>query len=178
MKKSILLFVIGVTTLAAGIVSCTSDPKCSNPDGFSGTFNGTHKVFIGAADLAALNLVTPIADVLVGSVSGSTVSISSDILPIDLTGTISASNSSIVNLDSLITGVNDTIIIPSTIAPGGFLKIYDLRAGGTGTLDCKTLTTSIKVKAGKTNLTTAIGTFNLSNLAGLNLELRGTFTKP
>ncbi len=82
-----------------------------------------------------------------------------------------------VNLDSLILGAGDTIRIPSGIAPNGTLKIYDLRAGGTGTLDCKTLTTSLKVKAGKTNLG-AIGPFDLSNLATLNLELRGTFTKP
>jgi hypothetical protein len=176
MKKSILLFVIGATTLAAGLVGCKTK-ECENPTGFSGTFNGTHKVFIGAADLAALNLVTPIADVIVGSVSGTTVTIGSDILPIDLTGTISASNSNIVNLDSLILGAGDTIRIPSGIAPNGTLKIYDLRAGGTGTLDCKTLTTSLKVKAGKTNLG-AIGPFDLSNLATLNLELRGTFTKP
>ena len=176
MKKSILLFVIGATTLAAGLVGCKTK-ECENPTGFSGTFNGTHKVFIGAADLAALNLVTPIADVIVGSVSGSNVTIGSDILPIDLTGTISASNSNIVNLDSLILGAGDTIRIPSGIAPNGTLKIYDLRAGGTGTLDCKTLTTSLKVKAGKTNLG-AIGPFDLSNLATLNLELRGTFTKP
>ena len=176
MKKSILLFVIGATTLAAGLVGCKTK-ECENPTGFSGTFNGTHKVFIGAADLAALNLVTPIADVIVGSVSGTSVTIGSDILPIDLTGTISASNSNIVNLDSLILGAGDTIRIPSGIAPNGTLKIYDLRAGGTGTLDCKTLTTSLKVKAGKTNLG-AIGPFYLSNLATLNLELRGTFTKP
>ena len=176
MKKSILLFVIGATTLAAGLVGCKTK-ECENPTGFSGTFHGTHKVFIGTADLAALNLVTPIADVIVGSVSGSNVTIGSDILPIDLTGTISASNSNIVNLDSLILGAGDTIRIPSGIAPNGTLKIYDLRAGGTGTLDCKTLTTSLKVKAGKTNLG-AIGPFDLSNLATLNLELRGTFTKP
>jgi hypothetical protein len=55
MKKSILLFVIGATTLAAGLVGCKTK-ECENPTGFSGTFNGTHKVFIGAADLAALNL--------------------------------------------------------------------------------------------------------------------------
>ena len=110
MKKSILLFVIGATTLAAGLVGCKTK-ECENPTGFSGTFNGTHKVFIGAADLAALNLVTPIADVIVGSVSGTSVTIGSDILPIDLTGTISASNSNIVNLDSLITGVNEILAI-------------------------------------------------------------------
>ena len=176
MKKSILLFVIGATTLAAGLVGCKTK-ECENPTGFSGTFNGTHKVFIGAADLAALNLVTPIADVIVGSVSGTSVTIGSDILPIDLTGTISASNSNIVNLDSLILGAGDTIRIPSGIAPNGTLKIYDLRAGGTGTLDCKTLTTSLKVKAGKTNLG-SIGGFNLANLNNLNLELAGSFTRP
>ena len=36
------------------------------------------------------------------------------------------------NLDSLILGAGDTIRIPSGIAPNGTLKIYDLRAGGTG----------------------------------------------
>ena len=48
MKKSILLFVIGATTLAAGLVGCKTK-ECENPTGFSGTFNGTHKVFIGTA---------------------------------------------------------------------------------------------------------------------------------
>ena len=177
MKKSILLFVIGATTLAAGLVGCKTK-ECENPTGFSGTFNGTHRVFIGIADLADLGIVDPIADVIQGTVTGSDVNISSDLLPRDLEGTISASNSNLVNLDSLILEVGDTIFIPSNTVPGGSLKIWDLRAGGTGTLDCKTINTSLKVKKGRTNYDLEVLGKNLNNLEGLTLELRGSFTKP
>ena len=177
MKKSILLFVIAASTIVAGLVSCKED-GCSNPDGFNGTFNGTHRVWIGNADLAALNIIAPISDVVSGSVSGSSLTIGSDLLPLDLHGTISSSNANSAILDTLKLAPLDTITIPSTVAPGGTLKIYDLIAVGTGTLDCKTVNTSLKVLKGKTNLTISFGSFHLDNLDGLGLELKGSFTKP
>ena len=177
MKKTFLNFTV-IAGIAATLLSgCGDNAKNCNPDGFKGTFNGSHKVKIGSADLAALGVVDPITDVLVSSVSGSQVTISSDLLPINLTGTINASNSNLLNLDSLILGSGDTIRIPSGIAPNDTLKIWDLRAGGTGTLDCNTVNTSLKVNSGKTNLG-AIGSFNLANLNNLNLELAGSFTRP
>ena len=176
-KKLFLAFVIAAGFSATLLTGCGDDTNTCNPDGFKGTFNGNHKVKIGLADLAALGVVDPIPDVLVSSVTGSQVSITSDLLPIALTGTISASNSNLLNLDELILGAGDTIRIPSGIAPDDTMKIWDLRAGGTGNLDCNTVTTSLKVKAGKTNLG-SIGGFNLANLNNLNLELAGSFTRP
>lgn len=179
MKKTLLSF-----TFAAGIAitllsSCGKESTSTcNPDGFKGTFNGNHKVKIGLANLADLNIIEPIEDQIIGTVVGDSVNITSDLLPIALTGTINASNPNLVNLDSVILGLGDTIRIPSGVAPDSVLKIWDLRAGGTGTLDCNTINTSLKVKTGKTNLTIAFGTFNLSNLNNLGLELSGSFKRP
>jgi len=180
MKKTLFAFTLAAGFAATLLTGCGPDETgttCS-PDGFKGTFNGAHKVWIGSADLAALNIIPAIDDQLSSNVVGDSINISSELLPISLTGTISASNANLINLDSLILGPGDTIRIPSGVAPDSVLKIYDLRAGGTGTLDCNKVTTSLKVRSGKTNLTIAFGSFNLSNLTGLNLELKGSFDRP
>ena len=66
----------------------------------------------------------------------------------------------------------DTLVINSTTL--GRVTIYDIRAGGTGSITSTGVTTKITIAKGHTNITSPI---NLTNLNGLGLNLQGTFLK-
>ncbi|HMX61063.1 MAG TPA: hypothetical protein PKD39_10760 [Chitinophagales bacterium] len=170
MKKTILFtFVFAAFFAATFMTSCsnTSGPTCHS---VAGSDTGAHAIYIDA--LAAP--LTPIRDSLHASVSGSDVTISSSALGRTITGEISASDCNSIVLDSIKFVAGDTLVIPSAIGPGGFVKIYDIEAGGTGTITATGATTKIVIAKGKTNITSPI---NLTNLNGMKLNLRGTFLK-
>ncbi|MCC6584073.1 MAG: hypothetical protein IT271_10240 [Chitinophagales bacterium] len=174
MKKSILLtFVLAAGFVATFLTGCgdggTDGPTCFS---IAGRDTGAHVVYIDALNPG----LTPISDTLDATVSGSNVSIFSTALGRTLTGTISASNCNSIALDSVIFAEGDTLKISSSTlpVPGGVVKIWNIRGGGTGTITSTGATTRINIAKGNTNITAPI---NLSNLAGLKLNLRGTFLK-
>lgn len=127
------------------------------------TDTGAHKIYIGSL-LAPLD---PIRDTLSATVSGSTATIHSRTLNRNLTGTVDCNS---LTLDSLIFAPGDTLVINSSSL--GRVKMYNIRAGGTGTITSTGLSTKITIVKGNTNITSPI---NLTNLNGLGLNLQGTF---
>lgn len=175
MKKSIFLtFVLAVGFAATFLTtSCGDDAATADCYSFAVTDTGGHSVWLGPVK-APLNLIH---DSLVGTVSGSTVTISSQALGRDLTGTIDASDCNKVTLDSVRFPVGDTLKIATTLPiPGGFVKIWGIRAGGSGTINSSgAVSTSIKIASGNTNLTAPL---DLSTITpGMKLELKGSFIK-
>jgi hypothetical protein len=167
MKKTLLFaFVLAAGFVATFMSGCTSEsgPTCHSINGLD---TGAHKIYIDA--LAAP--LSPIGDSITASVSGDDVSIHSTALGRTLTGKINASDCNTIDLDSIIFVPGDTLSIPSP-ALGMTVKIWDIRADGVGTVTANGSTTRINIAKGKTNISTPI---NLTNLAGLKLNLRGTF---
>lgn len=176
MKKSILLtFVLAAGFVATFLTGCGSDGGSTNPNcnTIAGRDTGSHIVFIDALNPG----LSPISDTLDASVSGSTVSIASKALGRTLTGTASASDCNTINLDSVIFSIGDTLRIPTTTlpVPGGVVKIWNIRAGGTGTITSNGANTKINIAKGNTNIGPT--PLDLRNLSGLKLNLRGTFLK-
>ncbi len=173
MKKSILLtFVLAAGFAATFLTSCTekTDGDCNQANGRD---TGAHIVFINELNTSSLGL-TPIQDTLDATVTGSTVSITSTALGRTLTGTIDPSDCNKILLDSVIFSEGDTLKIPTATLPipGGIVKIWGIRGGGTGTVTPTGSTTRINIVAGKTNISAPI---DLTNLNNLKLNLRGTF---
>ncbi|MCC6517161.1 MAG: hypothetical protein IT275_12500 [Chitinophagales bacterium] len=171
MKKTILFtFVFAAFFAATFMTSCsnTSGPTCHS---VAGSDTGAHSIYM---DALHIGLLAPIRDSLHASVSGSDVTISSSALGRNITGKISASDCNAIVLDSVIFLPGDTVSIPSAIAPGGMVKIYDVRAGGSGTITATGATTKISVAKGKTNISSPI---DIRNIDGMKLNLRGTFLK-
>lgn len=170
MMKSKLLFAFAVVAAFAAVIvsgcsksSSTTTTGCYSIDGVTDT--GAHKIYIGS--LAAP--LDPISDTLTATVSGSTATIYSNALKRNLTGTV---NCNAVTLDSVIFAPGDTLVINSTTL--GRVTIFNIRAGGTGTITSTGVTTKITIVKGNTNITSPI---NLTNLNGLGLNLQGTFLK-
>lgn len=174
MKKSIfVLFVLAAAVVAPFLTSCGSKTP-TGPTCFSiaGRDTGAHAVFIDALNPG----LSPISDTLDATVSGSNVTIHSTALGRSLTGTISSSDCNSIALDSVIFAPGDTLTISSSSlpVPGGVVKIWNIRGGGTGTITANGATTRINIAKGNTNISAPI---NLTNLAGLKLNLRGTFLR-
>ena len=173
MKKLLLTFVFAAFLVATFLTGCTSDPT-GGPTCYSiaGRDTGDHVVFIDALNPG----LTPIRDTLDATVSGSSVNIYSTALGRNLTGTISSSDCNAIALDSVIFSAGDTLKIETTTlpVPGGVVKIWNIRAGGTGTITSTGATTRINIAKGNTNISSPI---NLTNLTGLKLNLRGSFLK-
>lgn len=135
----------------------------------TGRDTGTHTLFIDALN-PGLSAIRDTLDILK---TGNLVTINSSALGRFLSGTISCND---ITLDSLIFSNGDTLRIPTTTLPvdNGIVKIWGIRAGGTGTVIENGLTTKINIAKGSSNITSPI---NLSNLSGLKMNLRGTFLK-
>ena len=165
MKKHFLAFSLVAVVLATFLVGCGDETNggCTpNASIFNGTDTGSHKVYVNGI----YGIVPDIQDTLTGTATSDTrVEIYDNALKQTLYGTIDAANCSKIILDSLIYGPGDTLVINS--ATLGVVKIYNIRAGGTGTISGSTVTTSIKIKKGNTNLGI------LPTLT--NVELKGTF---
>lgn len=171
MKKTLLLTSIvaffAATFLTSGCKTETKGPTCNS---VVGRDTGAHTVFIDALNPG----LAPIRDTLDATVSGSAVTIHSTALGRNITGTIKSDDCNTIALDSVIFNAGDTLVIPSTLVPSGFVKIWGIRGGGTGTISATGAKTQINIAKGSTNITSPI---NLTNLAGLKLNLRGTFLK-
>ncbi len=173
MKKTLLSFTIAAG-IAVSLLSGCGDDKPTPAFDYNGSYKGQHRVNINGLDVSAL--VDPISDTLIiTKATGSTsVSIFSKTIGRTLTGTIDTI-SGIATLDSLIFVTGDTLRIESTTVAGG-VKIWDVRAGGSGKVTTAgVLTTEIKVKKGKSNIN--IAGFDLTDLASSNVSLKGTFNK-
>lgn len=168
MKKQLLAFSLVAVVLASFLAGCGDDDGggggCSGVSQFVGTDTGSHKVYVNGI----YGIVPDISDTLVGTATGeTTIDIYDYALKETLKGTLDASNCNKIILDSLIYGPGDTLVIESSTL--GTVKIYNIRAGGTGSVSGNTITTSIKIKKGNTNLSI------LPTLS--NVELKGTFKK-
>lgn len=171
MKRNFVLsFVLAAMFAATFMTSCNSDKKGPTCYSVAGTDTGAHAIFLGTINPG----LAPIRDTLVASVSGSNVTIHSAAMGRNLTGTINASDCNKIDLDSVIFGPLDSLKIPSTIVPSGYVVIKNIRAGGTGMITATGATTQINIAKGNTNITSPV---NLTNLNGLGLNLKGTFLK-
>lgn len=168
MKKTLLLTsILAAFFVATFTISCDkkTDPKTPTCPDFVGQDTGFHKIYKGPLEAP----LDPIRDSLSVTKTGdNTISVRSDVLKADLPGSIDATNCNKIKLDSFIS--DDTIRVPSDAF--GEVKIWNVRAGGSGEYKDGKVSTSIKVAKGKTN----IGVLGLDNLDGKGLELKGTFT--
>lgn len=173
MKKSILFtFVFAAVISVTLFTGCGKDAPVADCYSFNVVDTGAHKVYIGSL-LAPLD---PIHDSLVGTVNGSTVTISSVALGRNITGKISESDCNRVDLDPIVFGPNDSLEVATSLPiPGGFVVIKNIEATGFGTINSSgAVSTTINISKGNTNITSPI---NLTNLAGLGLILKGSFIK-
>jgi hypothetical protein len=173
MKKSILFtFVLAAGFVATFLTGCGDDTKSGCNEG-NGRDTGAHTVFINELNTTALGL-TPIQDTLDVVKSGTTYTIASKALGRSLTGKEDPANCNNILLDSVIFDLTDTLRIPTSTLPipGGVVKIWGIRGGGSGTVTATGSTTRINIVAGKTNISEPI---DLTNLNGLKLNLRGNF---
>ena len=131
---------------------------------------GAHTVFIDALNPG----LAPIRDALNATFSGNLVHVYSNALNRTLSGSNNGINCNEYALDSIVFANMDTLKIPSTLVLGGVLKIWNVRADGTIIYNSTGCTTKINIAKGNTNITSPI---NLTNLAGLKLNLRGAFLK-
>ena len=171
MKKHLLAFSLVAVVIATFLVGCGSDSGpggCSGTTQFVGTDTGYHRVYLNGADVHAL--VPDIQDTMtVTSTSTTTITLHDNALQRDLFGTLDPSNCNKVILDSVIFGAGDTLVINS--ATLGRVTIYNIRAGGSGTISGSTVATSIKIKKGNTN----IGPSPVDLRSLTNVELKGNF---
>ncbi len=169
MKIKFMSFTFAAATAAVLLSGCGDDKETVCPT-IAGEYVGTHKVYLGALDASTLG-VTPIEDTLsADNAAGATdIELFTAVINMDLTG---KANCNTVALDSVIFGPNDSLVIPSETF--GQVIIKEVRAGGSGTINGNKLTTSLKIKKGKTNIKTDL--IDLRDLSGKNLELKGSFT--
>ncbi|MDB5226113.1 MAG: hypothetical protein JWN78_306 [Bacteroidota bacterium] len=176
--KSKLLFSFAVVAAFAVVMFSGCSKSSTTNNNNNGCFDfatasdtGQHTVYAGTVALP----LSKIHDSLTAAVSGTTVTIHTQALNRNLTGTINASDCNQIDLDSIIFGVNDSLLIPTTLSGlGGFVRIKNVRAGGTGKIDANgVITTKINVVSGTTNISTPIDLTNITPAIGLNLQ--GTF---
>lgn len=176
MKKSILLtFVLAAAISATLLTGCGKDSatnNTSNCTSFAVKDTGAHKIYLGSLPAP----LSPIHDSLVGSVDGNKVTISSSALGRNITGTINSTDCNKVDLDPIIFAADDSLKIATSLPGlGGFVIIKNIQATGSGTINSAgEVTTIINISKGSTNITSPI---NLTNLAGLGLNLKGSFIK-
>lgn len=175
--KSKLLFSFAVVA-AFAVVMFSGCSKSSDTNTNDGCFDfatasdtGQHTVYAGSVALP----LSKIHDSLYANVSGTTVTVHTQALDRNLVGHINSSDCNQIDLDSVIFGDLDTLRIPTTLPGlGGFVKIWGVRAGGTGKIDANgVLSTQINVVNGHTNINAPIDLTNISPSLGLNLK--GTF---
>jgi hypothetical protein len=172
MKIKLLIFSFVALIIASFSVGCGEDAVdgCVDLNGRRDT--GAHVVWLGAINPG----LTPINDTLDATASGDELRIASKALGRILTASVDPADCNKILFDSVIFATDDTLRIESSTlpVPGGIVKIWNIRGGGSGTVTETGVTTSIKIAKGNTNITAPV---NLSNLAGLNLELKGKFLK-
>lgn len=138
----------------------------------SGTDTGQHTVYAGSVALP----LSKIHDVLNPSLSGSSITIHSTALNMNLHGTQNSGDCNNYQLDSIIFVMGDTLRIATTLPGlGGFVKISDVRAGGTATFNSNGFNTQINIVSGHTNIASPIDLTTISPSLGLNLK--GIFIK-
>lgn len=188
MKKLVLISVV-LTSLAISISGCgksegsVGEKICNgNSDEVLGGYAGTQKVFIGPVDLVALNVMNPVSEDLVCTISqDNKLLLSFDYFGFTMSGNMNNVKNNVLTLDSLILDGKAADFSTDGNLPGllGDVELYDLRAGGTVTFNCNgTITTDFRVKRCSTNIVNPLDTFqNLQILDGLGVRLVGTFTK-
>ena len=182
MKKTIFLTAI-VAFFAATFLttSCTDSkkgPTCYNSAGLD---TGAHTIYLNGNTLSILPLIHDSLTVV--SVTSDSVTIKSLSLGGQtLTGKLDKNDCNKIILDSLIigSGPTDTIKIPTTLPlPGGVVKIWSVRAGGSGTITANGATTTLNIAKAKTNITVA--GIDLTNIPSppivSTISLKGTFLK-
>lgn len=170
MKIKFMSFTFAAATAAVLLSGCGDDNEAVCPT-IAGEYVGTHKIFLKGID-ATVFKVTPIEDILTANNAAGATEIelfSAAINNMRLTG---KANCNTVALDSVIFEPTDTLRVPSEAF--GEVIITDIKAGGTGTINGNKLTTTLKIKEGKTNIKNDL--IDLRDLKGQQLELRGTFT--
>lgn len=147
-----------------------------NSSNFNGRDTGSHTLFINELNASSLGFGQISSDTLDVSKSGNTANLTSKFFNRTITGVFSSSNCNLITLDSIIFSASDTIkiLIPTLPLPGSIWKLYNLRMGGTATVTTTGFTTRINIANGKTNMSAPL---DLSNLAGLKMNFRGTFIK-
>lgn len=138
---------------------------------FNGNYKGQHQIFLGTINPG----LAPLIDTLnINSALGSSnINLYSRLLGRNLSGTVNPTTGDI-QLDSVIFSPYDTLRFPSTIVPSGIVKIWNVRAGGNGTITATDANTLLNIAKGNSNITSPI---NLTNLAGIGLNLKGSFQK-
>ncbi len=180
MKFKLLIFSFIAMVIASFSVGCGKSDSVNECTDFPRNDTGAHAVYINGIP-PGLN----IHDSLQSSQSGLTLTITSLALGRNLIGHQDSIDCNKIAMDSLIIGdgPTDTLKIPTTSLPipGGFVKIWNVRAGGTGTVTPTGVTTSIKIKRGETNINVGPPgfpiTLDLRDLSGKNLELKGSFKR-
>ena len=167
MKKQLLAFSLVAVVLASFLAGCGDDDgggggSCE-ASAYVGTDTGSHKIFVNGIPGSTLGLGDIQDTLTITDLGSNKVNIFANSLSLNLPGTLNANCS--VTLDSVIFEPGDTIFINS--ATFGQVKIFNVRAGGSGSQSGNTVSTSIKIKKGNTNLAL------LPNLQ--NVELKGTF---
>lgn len=168
MKKQLLAFSLVAVVLASFLAGCGDDNggggSC-DVTAYVGTDTGSHKIFVNGIPGSTLGLGDIQDTLTISEISSTSINIYANSLSLNLTGNINPNCS--ITMDSVIFGAGDTIYIAS--ATFGQVKIYNVRAGGSGSQSGNTVSTSIKIKKGNTNLAL------LPNLQ--NVELKGTFKR-
>lgn len=187
--RKIVFFSMVLCCMAMSISSCDKSENpvgeaiCNgNSDEVLGGYEGTQKVFIGKADLVALNIMNPVNEDIVCTISADNkLLFSFDYFGFTMSGSLNNVKNNVLTLDSLILNGKAAAFNTDGNLPGlsGEVELYDLRAGGTVRFNCNgTITTDFRVKSCSTNIVNPLDTFqNLQILDGLGVRLVGTFTK-
>ncbi len=180
MKKSILLtFVLAAGFVATFLTGCGSDPAptCNS---ITGRDTGSHVIYFGSNTNSLLPLISDTLDAV--AINGDSVTIKSKALGNKtLTGKLDPNNCNKIILDSFVVGdgPSDTLKIPTATLPidGGLVKIWNVRAGGSGEITANGAKTQLNIVKGKTNI--VIGPIDFTTIPNAlgPLSLRGTFLK-
>lgn len=188
MKKLVFVSIV-LWCMAMSISSCDKSENpvgqaiCNgNSDEVLGGYEGKQKVYIGRADLVAMNIMNPVDEDLVCTISeDNKLQFSFDYFGFTVSGSLNNVKDNLLVLDSLILNGKAAAFSTDGNLPGlsDEVVLYDLRAGGTVRFNCNgTITTDFRVKSCSTNIVNPLDTFqNLQILDGLGVRLVGTFTK-
>jgi hypothetical protein len=182
MKKTLFLTsVLAAFSVATFFTTGCSEKKTNGPtcNTVAGTDTGAHVIYIGGN---TNDLLPKVQDSIIAvSVTKDSVTITSKALGNKmLTGKLDPNDCNKILLDSLYvgSGPSDTIKIPTTLPlPGGYVKIWNVRAGGTGTLTANGATTVLNIAKGKTNIVVGPLDFTTIPMSLGQLSLRGTFLR-
>lgn len=181
MKKSILLtFVLAAGFVATFLTGCGNDKSEPTCYSITGTDTGSHVIYFGSNTNSILPKISDTLNSV--AINGDSVTITSKALGNKtLTGKLDPNNCNKIILDSFVVGDGalDTLKIPTSTLPldGGVVKIWNVRAGGFGTITSNGATTQLNIVKGKTNI--VIGPIDFTTIPNAlgPLSLRGNFLK-